>query len=266
MADKKMLVIAGTHRREYDFSHPVADLIVEMHGGSLSRPHDRIEGGDGARRAELWGFGKMGIVKIHDTGKGDDHAEEYGNRPQWTSVHERVLEDAGESVAILDLHSWNEATGGMEGKTLYMMPRGDPSYNDEVAVALDNAREREPGLYGNNGKTGFTMPKFPYITKLTYMPEDRLARILKNIFKDEKISIEEIRKNDDMMKRVILGYGRREAQELYSGENDRWFFVNRKTAKEARPGDYLFEAVHWQKNQREATARFISEYLAPLII
>jgi len=66
---RKMLVIAGTHTRESEFSHPVADIIIDQYGASVSNPQKEFVGIDEARKADLWDFGKIAVAKIHKIGE-----------------------------------------------------------------------------------------------------------------------------------------------------------------------------------------------------
>lgn len=62
----KLLVIAGTHYRENEFSHDVVDRLISHYGGT--NPNQEFIGIDKARKAEIWDFKNISVAKIYKIG------------------------------------------------------------------------------------------------------------------------------------------------------------------------------------------------------
>ena len=64
---KRILIIAGTHERENEFSHSVADRLIAIQGEK--EPDYTFEGIDGACRGKLWIYSRIAVAKIDKIGE-----------------------------------------------------------------------------------------------------------------------------------------------------------------------------------------------------
>ncbi|MGV8150303.1 MAG: hypothetical protein ACP5NV_01105 [Candidatus Woesearchaeota archaeon] len=284
MPKKKLLIIAGTHQREIEFSHGVADLLLDKHGLDKKKPFDKIVGVDMATEANVWINNDIVIAKLHAHGDGEPStewqmkqsietltrlyihkincatqknppriAEAYGGNGQWTSVHDKLIQ-YNDPLFFIDLHSYHINTQNTFGRGLQINSYSKKLFNPIIQKALNIAQEKHPEIYG--------LPTIPFkdscqIKKSIenkYFSKAELVSALKENFEDELII-----KKINLKKSEYEEYANKELDRLYSNG---WFFVDWGNP-EPRGNYFLFEAKHWQKNQQEATATFITEYLLP---
>jgi len=242
---KKLLVIAGTHQRETEFSHSVVDMLIDLEKGSR-RPCDTLIGEDEATKAVIWDTARITIAKLYPLGNGEPTedwlkkqtpkrigyledfrkrcgtyfppriAETFGGEGQWTSVHDLLIHKYS-PLFFVDLHSYHNNTRGIIGKGMQINSHSDRRFDNIIASALKKAQLNDPEVYG------------------------------------KEQSIEQLRQLREESARE------KEIEKL--NENGWWFVSWGKP--EPRGNYYCFEAKHWQKNQQEATANFILEYLVP---
>lgn len=248
---KKVLVIAGTHVRENEYSHAVADKLVEYFGKRLLDFH--VKGIDGAREAEVWDYEKLAVAKILKVG---ETSEEYlrsldskdlkrlkdferknkdlefppgidsvfgGKKSQWTSVNDEIV-DRVKPYFFIDLHSAHDYTKDTNGTGLLILSHL-PNLDNLMKKCLSQAKINEPLVYGrpeNNTPPGLSDEE---ITKL---------------------KSGEITAPEDIL--VMRKYG------------NEWFFKESRIRNER---GFSFEAVHWQEKQQAATVNFIVKYLLP---
>jgi hypothetical protein len=285
MADKKVLLMAGTHQREVGFSHPVADIILDRLNLNVSKSDETFVGIDGATKADVWDTENLTVAKLYEYGNGRPTiewleeqtldtlvfltylkkrcasqirpprtAESFGGESQWTSVHEPILYRY-RPIFFIDFHSYHINTENQTGIGMQINSHADKELDPILINALKVAKSVDAQIYGD---TQVPIRDYSQIRNLLlpdYFKKKELMEVLtdsssldENLqkrFKQLEEEKEKIRQNDFDI----------------SNENG-WFFTS-FGRPEPRGNYYLFEAKHWQRNQQEATARFILEYLIP---
>lgn len=180
MDKKRLLVIAGTHNRENEFSYSAADKLIDKYGAK--EPDYVFQGSDGARQGRLWLYDGIAIAKIDKVGEtsseylqtlsydeladltyfklseiGCKHPSSIdsrvGNRHQWTSVTQQLI-DASNANMYVDLHSYHSYSQS-EGTGLYINLNAREEAVDKMKKSLDNAKREEPEIYGLSDKNPF---------------------------------------------------------------------------------------------------------------
>jgi len=282
----KILVLAGTHQREIEFSHPVADLLLAEYGAS--KPSARFVGEDNATRAEAYDLGELVVAKLyaHRTGEpskkwlrrqspesllylarhklkngGQERpprvAEAYGGNGQWTSVHDPLIQTYLPHFFI-DLHSYH-VTNTTVGCGMQINSHADRKLDPVMAAALQAAQAAEPVVYGS------TQPKFTSGREIRarlfsqFFPEEKLLGLLSEPLGDRSEKLRALEESCRALERevdIIM------EEETARANDAGWYFVQR-APPEPRGSYYCFEAKHWQRNQQVATAAFITKYLLP---
>ncbi len=272
----KLLIIAGTHFRENGFSHSVADLVLEELGLSPDQPQVSYRGIDNAREAELWNLERIAIAKVKKIGEpsreylkglsvnelvslalfkidnlnnGAEYPEEFEGRAHNTSVH-GWIKSVAKPTLQLDLHSYHAFTAGMPGTGADIMayPIAQPSFSIFQA-ALEKAKRENPGVYGLEPQS--------WANRLQEgISKDCLVSLLTNPSKDKK-------DYDDFMQKLPKKDRRQELslEDAAKEWGNNWVLRGPKATEQY----YCFEGVHWGPEQQRATAKFIVNYLRPLL-
>lgn len=286
LMEHKVLVVAGTHQRETGFSHPTADIIISEMGGSPTKPGEELVGIDEARKAELWDFGKLAVAKIHKIGEPcrkyldtlpferlfylarhraynanseAEFAETFENTRQWTSVHWPLL-DMINPMFFLDLHSFHKYTEGISGTGAYMSIHTD-KHGKLVSDALTRAQAEEPGVYGMPGK--------PFPLEDIDALRERIAS--RTFTEDEMLEMLSIPQEGIYSSEAFSSFSRkvRDIDAIADdGDPHNWgnqWYINPERGETGDYANVCLEAVHWGRENQEATARFITKYLASLL-
>jgi hypothetical protein len=287
----KILVIAGTHQREIEFSHPVADLLIAQYGLDEAIPDNTIIGEDNATKALIWNTKNLVIAKLYSHENGEPTkewldaqplerlmelnqfkmncsmqknppriAETFGGEGQWTSVHDPIIK-IYQPLFFIDLHSYHAFTKGLIGQGMQINSYADKQFNPIISSALKDAQEKDTAIYGQS-KTSFT-PASKIRSELLpkYFTKEEIVTLLQNNSRRYIETNQQFKSRITSLEREINKF--REEEITVANENG-WFFVN--WGRPEHRGDYYcFEAKHWQKNQQEATAKFIIDYLLPQI-
>jgi hypothetical protein len=275
-------LIAGTHQREIEFSHPVADILLSYFGKSFESPSDVKIGVDGATIAKVWNLGNLVVAKLFPYGNGEPTldwvrsqsverqkylagrkvawsnqkrpprvAEIYGGEHQWTSVHDPLIKQF-QLYFFIDLHSYH-VTCRKPGKGMEIWSQSDESIDSLMLSALANAKYEHPEIYGIPQSVRLAEIKKDLTDK--YFQQEELVKFLTGnnkfpFYKRQKSYNKELAKLNH--------------KELNRLNNNGWSFIP-GGIPEPRCNYYCFEAKHWQKNQQEAAAKFIVEYLLPAV-
>ncbi len=178
MSDKRVLIIAGTHERENEFSHSVADRLIQEYGAK--EPDYTFLGVDKARAGKLWLYDEVAVAKIDKIGKTSREYLEtlpidcltvlayfkvdheglefspsidscFGNvNQQWTSVTQPMI-DASDAGFYIDLHSYH-AYSQLDGTGLYIIPHADVKNTERMKKCLDVAKREDPQRYGTSDR------------------------------------------------------------------------------------------------------------------
>lgn len=172
---KKVLIVVGTHDREDEFSHSVADRLIEEYG--KKEPEHTFVGVDSACQGRLWLYEDIAVAKIDRIGKTsaeylrtlscDDivhlvrfKLEHEGCKfppsidgifdgiNQWTSVSQQLV-DASEANVYLDLHSFH-AYSQLDGTGLFIISHAGAESADQMKKSVDAAKKKEPEVYGTS--------------------------------------------------------------------------------------------------------------------
>ena len=175
MDNKRALIVAGTHYRENEFSHSVADRLIDVNG--RKEPDHFFEGSDGARQGGLWLYDGVAVAKIDrvdetsleylQTLSDDDLVSlayfklrlegcdfppsidgRFGNINQWTSVSQQLV-DASDAEMYIDLHSFH-AYSQLDGTGLYVLPDAREKSVERMRKSLATAKREEPTIYGSS--------------------------------------------------------------------------------------------------------------------
>ncbi|MCK5283014.1 MAG: hypothetical protein KAK00_06400 [Nanoarchaeota archaeon] len=175
MDNKRALIVAGTHHRENEFSHSVADKLIEEYG--KKEPDYFFRGSDNARQGRLWLYDGIAVAKIDKVGESStDYLQtlshddlislayfklshegcefppsidgRFENINQWTSVSQQLV-DASEAAFYIDLHSFH-AYSQLDGIGLYILPDAEITSTDRMNQCLDLAKTKEPQIYGSS--------------------------------------------------------------------------------------------------------------------
>ncbi len=175
MDNKRALIVAGTHYRENEFSHSVADRLIDVNG--RKEPDHFFEGSDGARQGGLWLYDGVAVAKIDrvdetsleylQTLSDDDLVSlayfklrlegcdfppsidgRFGNINQWTSVSQQLV-DASDAEMYIDLHSFH-AYSQLDGTGLYILPNAREESVERMRKSLGSAKREEPRIYGSS--------------------------------------------------------------------------------------------------------------------
>ncbi|MBU1111444.1 MAG: hypothetical protein KJ896_01580, partial [Nanoarchaeota archaeon] len=182
--NSKVLVIAGTHTRENEYSHAVADRLVAHYAAGAC--DQRFYGIDGAREGELWHLDEqLAVAKIHKVGHSskeylrtlekDELVEladfalrhrksrtppgvdsRVGMRGHWTTIHDNLLAATNPSLYI-DLHSFHEGSDS-DGIGLYIKPHIEVGKDESspklesLRAALHNAKKDLPDFFGDHSE------------------------------------------------------------------------------------------------------------------
>ncbi len=286
--NEKILVVAGTHYRETGFSYPTADLIIAHYGGSAFKPQEEFVGIDKSRKAKLWDFGKIAVAKIEKIGdqstdylaslpqerlfwlavhrlqtrhNGAELAETFEHESQWTSVHDSVLE-ATNPLFFFDLHSYHRETDGMHGTGADIVSYARQCYSNLMSKALEAAQHEEPHVYGISGKKDCPVnisSRNAYSTMASKFTREELMDVLAVPQGDVSNNMLVDKFSGKM--RVLEDKAEREK----SGNWGNQWYLRGGRYNGDEWDNFCFEAVHWQKENQKATARFVTKYLAELV-
>jgi len=268
---KKVLVITGTHVRENEYSHAVADRLVEYFG--KKSPDFHVKGVDGAREADVWDYENLSVAKISKVGetsedylrtldseqlirlakfKLQDKRNSYpgidsifgGKKSQWTSVNDEIVSTV-KPYFFIDLHSYHKSNFS-NGTGMIIIPRASKEVTNLMGQCLLEARKNEPEIYGS--PIEIVDPSL-----WEGVSDNDLVNICLGVW--EKVK-------DHFLKRMLIG-----------GENENILFAEKyaknwylgEGGKEEEPNSFTFEAVHWQEKQQAATVNFMVKYLLPIL-
>jgi len=278
-----LLIIAGTHQREKEFSHSVADLLIKQNNLDINKPNLEITGNDKATSGLIWESKNLVVAKLYEFGSGIPCEEwlrdqtltrlvmvfehkmatkEQSTPPriaeegQWTSVHNSLIKRYN-PLFFVDLHSNHKYTEGIKGKGMQINSYADKKLNIIILKALSAAQEKEPEIYGP--KQEQLEPKYKILHKLIEaagIKNEIIKELSKKIIDKESKTIEnKIREIQEQADSIIR-------DKIDKAYDNGWFFTD-YGRPELRGNYFLFEAKHWQKSQQEAAAHFIIEYLIP---
>ncbi len=179
-ANKGVVIVAGTHPRENEFSHAVADRLIAQYG--QKEPDHVFMGSDGAREGKLWVYDALAVAKINRLGETSpkylstlsrDDLEDlaffqlshtgcplppsiddrFENRNQWTSVSQQIV-DASNASTYVDLHSYH-VFSSLNQTGLYILPDASALATARMKDCVAKARSDLPDVYGRSDRDPF---------------------------------------------------------------------------------------------------------------
>ncbi|MBT3298225.1 hypothetical protein HN385_04825 [archaeon] len=173
MVDKRILIVAGTHVRENDFSYSVADKLIARYG--QKDPDQIFQGIDCARQGRLWLYDGLAVAKIDKVGETslgylqtlsrEDliklsifKSQHVGckfppsicgifeNIAQWTSVSGDLIRVSNANMYV-DLHSFH-AYSNLNKTGLCVVPHSRENNFNLMKSSLDLAKKDDPEIYG----------------------------------------------------------------------------------------------------------------------
>lgn len=269
----RVLIIAGTHERENEFSHAVADRLVQEYGAK--EPDYTFLGVDKAREGKLWLYDQVAVAKIDKIGetskeyletlpidcltvlaylKVDHEGLEFppsidscfGNvNPQWTSVTQPMI-DASDAGFYIDLHSYH-AYSQLDGTGVYILSHAKKDSPSRIRIqkSLGSAKREEPERYGSTDEETFfeLMEMFRYVNLFRLEPSElekiRLLQIERNrIIEKSRETLSRLEKEE--LIHLLLGG-------LYTEEQSDMVKVNAQLALSPvlKEMGVVEEAKHW---------------------
>lgn len=295
----RTLIVAGTHERENEFSHSVADRLISHYGAK--EPDHTFVGVDQARQGRLWLYDRVAVGKIDRLGDSSEAylqtldkqnleylAEfrithegleyppnidaEFEGIPQWTSVSQQLVEEAQAEI-YLDLHSMH-AYSQIDGTAMLINFSGRSEIFRLMKNALEQARTDKPEIYkqprgGKDEEFNITEELGELIARSKRLGLE-LEQTLPTLDKDQLIEIINGNYSVDSRIEMIANGIRKTLPALLAYEpettmaeawGDNWLLRNSRMPKIPKLDRFTFEAVHWQGRQQDAVVNFISRYL-----
>lgn len=271
----KFTIIAGTHQRENEFSHSLADKLVGKL--NLKKTNEFSDEYD-TRKAEVYDSEKIAIAKIHpirelpreyyetvDEPSLEEYvekklmnvlgkftpafnAERFQLKPEWTAVYEKVLQDTNPKFYI-DLHSYHKQTEGVDGKTLQITVSSDDELRNHFENILYNVQTKENEKYNIKfrGNPKAHRKEHDPIGTLSCKTEKELEKILRPRIQRElknlgKNALIEFLSEDKVEKMALPRYAKEDIRclELVNEELNRKWNYNEKLFSQKYPQGWFF--------------------------